>query len=164
MRLLALFLISQYKTHISPLKGFNCAYRTNTGHASCSTLGFRAIRRYGLILGLGILRKRTYLCAVSHGRSRITERPHFSSQRGLCDIGCDLPCHSGCDIPTCSGCDLPSGSQLSKYCNIFSYCDCCSCDWPSRRNNGKSDQDKYVYIPPNSKTRRQHSTAPGGGA
>ena len=48
LRALALRAIGLYQRHLSPRKGFACAYRARTGGASCSELGFRAIRRFGL--------------------------------------------------------------------------------------------------------------------
>ena len=36
---------------ISPRKRFPCAYRVHTGNASCSWLGYRAIRRFGVWQG-----------------------------------------------------------------------------------------------------------------
>jgi len=51
---LALLAITLYQRHLSPYKGFRCAYALHTGRASCSRLGYRAIRRHGL-RGLGLL-------------------------------------------------------------------------------------------------------------
>ena len=58
MKQLALAAIRLYQRHLSPHKGFCCAYRVHTGRASCSSLGYRAIRRFGLWLGLVILHRR----------------------------------------------------------------------------------------------------------
>lgn len=63
MRRFALEAIRIYQRHVSPRKGFSCAYRSHLGRFSCSTLGYRAIRRYGLLKGLAVLRQRTSLCA-----------------------------------------------------------------------------------------------------
>jgi putative component of membrane protein insertase Oxa1/YidC/SpoIIIJ protein YidD len=43
-----LLAIGLYQKYLSPHKGFCCAYRTHTGRAGCSALGFRAVRRYGV--------------------------------------------------------------------------------------------------------------------
>ncbi len=36
MQRLVLWAIEVYQRHLSPRKGFSCAYRCHTGHASCS--------------------------------------------------------------------------------------------------------------------------------
>ncbi|MDQ1813775.1 membrane protein insertion efficiency factor YidD [Massilia sp. CCM 9210] len=54
MKTLALSAIGFYQRHLSPYKGFRCAYCAYTGNASCSALGARAIRRYGVWDGLGV--------------------------------------------------------------------------------------------------------------
>jgi len=133
MRSLALKLISGYQSYVSPYKGFSCAYRAHTGSVSCSTLGYRAIRMKGLIIGLGILRERLFMCGVAHRRyGRKLVRP-LLSQRGDCDIGCadlgDAECKGG-----------KGGSSI---------CDCLSLDWSSKdekkRRKGKGDSD--VHLP-----------------
>lgn len=140
MRRLALAAIAGYQRYLSPHKGFCCAYRVHTGRHSCSVLGFRAVRRYGVLVGLAILRRRTYLCGVAHRRFSKPRYHAFHTQRGYCDLSCDMPC----DLPSVDGCHLPAGVS-----NCFSYaCDCSGCDWPSR-NRRSSEEEQYVYIPPN---------------
>ncbi len=139
MRQFVLGSIRAYQRYVSPYKGFCCAYRTHTGRSSCSQLGFRAVRRYGVFVGLGLVRRRTYLCGVVHRRHRASHQTALHSQRGVCDVGCDLPCDLNCD--------LPGDCNPLKSWKGFSACDCCSCDWPSR-DKRSSEQDKYVYIPP----------------
>jgi uncharacterized protein len=138
LRSAVLLAITLYQRHLSPLKGFSCAYRIHTGCASCSVLGSRSIRRYGVWLGIGVLRQRFERCGVAH--ERLIRRSHFpSGQAGFCDVGCDLPCDflapdcAGSVCNGCSGCDLP--------------CDCG--DWG--RSKKKEKEEKYVYIPPRSK-------------
>lgn len=140
MRSLLLAAIRAYQRHLSPHKGFCCAYRAHTGRASCSALGFRAVRRHGVLAGLAILRRRTYLCGVAHRRHAPVRHRPLPGQRGDCDIGCDLPCDSSCE--------LPSGKSVSRLCDLASCCDCGSCDWPERKRNKKRDEEQYVYIPP----------------
>lgn len=74
MRRFALEAIRIYQRHVSPRKGFSCAYRSHLGRFSCSTLGYRAIRRCGLLKGLAVLRQPTSLCAqtlVVHRNSKL---------------------------------------------------------------------------------------------
>ncbi len=151
MRRLLLAAIGTYQRYISPYKGFCCAYRRHTGRSSCSTLGFRAVRRFGAVGGLLLIRRRTQLCGVAHRRHAAGTHASLHPQRGVCDIGCDLPC----DV----GCDFPSFSTVSKICDFTSCCDCGGCDWPTRRKRSR-EEEKYVYIPPKVRSRvepqRQH--------
>lgn len=145
MRTILLWCIRAYQRYISPYKGFCCAYRAHTGRQSCSNLGFRAIRRYGVILGMAVLRRRTYLCGVAYRRHlQDSRRPH-RFQRGDCDLGCDAPC----DLHF----DLPSAKPCSSMIDGVGCCDCGSCDWPERKRNDR-DREQYVHIPPNSRINR----------
>lgn len=138
---LALLAIRGYKRYISPHKGFSCAYRVQRGGRSCSTLGFRAIRRFGFFGGLAVLRQRTSRCAevAAQARARRDEQEHQSSlhagglgrlQRGSCDVPCDVPC---------DGKDMSCGSRA----NWLNLCDCCSClDWPRRKADRRQDPAK----------------------
>ncbi|WP_420851662.1 membrane protein insertion efficiency factor YidD [Propionivibrio soli] len=136
MRRVVLSVIAGYQRYVSPHKGFCCAYRVHTGRKSCSVLGFRAVRRYGVLTGLAILKRRTYLCGVAHRRFSKQHPRGFRSQQGFCDVGCDFPC----DIPSLDGC-----LSLSDFANC---CDFGSCDWPSR-HKGNQEGEQYVHIPPN---------------
>lgn len=141
---LALAAIRAYQRHLSPHKGFRCAYRAHTGRAGCSELGLRAIRRHGLAAGIAILRDRLFLCGVAHRRYAPMSRRPPRLQRGDCDLGCDLPCDGGCDGP--------GGKGLSKACDAADCAsNCCDCDWPkrdpdkNRKRKGREERD--VHIP-----------------
>jgi putative component of membrane protein insertase Oxa1/YidC/SpoIIIJ protein YidD len=146
MRQLALFSIEVYQRYLSPHKGFCCAYRAHTGRRSCSALGYRAIRRYGVVDGMAVLRQRLRKCGVVHRRHHMQrQRGALRSQRGDCDPGCDASC-DGCDTPDidCPGLSLPKG-----LCDAASCCDCGSCDCGDWRNERKRKKDEQqVYIPP----------------
>jgi uncharacterized protein len=142
-RSFCLWAIHLYQRHISPHKGFSCAYRVHTGRSSCSALGARAIRRFGVFPGIKMLQNRLHRCGVSHRRYAPPSMRPPSRQRGDCDVGCDLPCDSGCDGP--------SGKGLSRWCDLADCADACSCDWPQRKNR-KKDQD--IYIPPKRSVRQ----------
>ena len=148
MRRLVLAAISAYQRYMSPYKGFCCAYRTHTGRQGCSALGFRAVRRYGVITGLAVLHRRMYLCGVAHRRFSPTHKRPHRAQRGDCDLGCDLPCDFNCNIP--------SGKSCSSIADFANCCDCGSCDWPDRKRKG-NEQELYVYIPPNTGSERTDS-------
>ncbi|MGL4410283.1 MAG: membrane protein insertion efficiency factor YidD [Zoogloea sp.] len=141
MRKFVLAAITAYQRYVSPHKGFCCAYRAHTGRKSCSVLGFRPVRRYGVLAGLLVLRRRTYLCGVAHRRHTKPRIRALHSQQGFCDLGCDLPC----DVPSLDGC-----LSLSDF---VSCCYCGGCDWPRRRRKQR-DGEQYVYLPPNVKARK----------
>ena len=143
-RRLALAAIRIYKMHLSPRKGFNCAYRTHLGRFSCSTLGYRAVRRFGVLKGFAVLRQRTALCART-GSDFYFSR--LEAQRG--SAPCDIPCDGSC-IPDC---DLPDVNcrSVNRY---FSCCDGCSGDWPERRKKPKNRAERFVP-PPRQRVQRQ---------
>lgn len=101
MKAFVLASIRLYQRHLSPRKGYCCAYRYHTGRAGCSELGYRAIRRLGLWRGLFVLRMRLDRCGMTH-RRYTRSRLALGSQAGFCDCGCDLPC----DLDAGSACDL----------------------------------------------------------
>ena len=133
MRTIVLAAITSYQRYVSPHKGFCCAYRAYTGRQSCSSLGFRVVRRYGVFGGLTVLRRRLYLCGVAHRRYSAPHKRGLHRQQGFCDVGCDIPCDFSCDLPSIDICS--------------SIGDCASCDWPTRSKKS-NDQEQYVYIPP----------------
>lgn len=138
MRRLVLAAIRCYQRYVSPHKGYGCAYRMHTGRHGCSALGYRAVRRFGALGGLKVLRRRLYLCGVAYRRhAEFPRRPH-RYQRGDCDPGCAVPCDF----------DLPSGRTCSTVADVAQCLDCGSCDWPERKKRKTRDQD--VYIPPQS--------------
>jgi putative component of membrane protein insertase Oxa1/YidC/SpoIIIJ protein YidD len=104
MRRLLLAAIAAYQRYLSPYKGFRCAYRAHTGRASCSALGFRVVRRYGVVAGLALLRRRFERCGESHRRHAGPRKYLPHAQAGFLDAGCDLPCDlHGADGASCAG-------------------------------------------------------------
>lgn len=122
---MAVLLIEAYQRFVSPRKGFSCAYRVHTGCASCSTLGLRAVRRYGVWQGLGILSARFERCGEAFQRCRERARS-LARQRGFLDLDGDGVCDA-CEVADCVGCD-----------------DCG--DSSSRRK--RKESDKPIYLPP----------------
>lgn len=114
MRRLALAAIRLYQRHVSPRKGFCCAYRQHTGRAGCSALGARVIRRFGVLSGLVLLRQRLRRCGDVHRWAHPRGRRPLATQRGDCD----------CDVP---GCDGP--------CDVADACNCGDCDWHRRKRD-----------------------------
>ncbi len=143
MRRLALLLIRFYQRCISPYKGFCCAYGAYTGHASCSVLGYRAVSRYGLWQGAGILEKRMAKCGVAYRRYRVAA---LQLQAGFCDLPCDASCASPCDG------DASGGGKSWSDC--FDVADCC--DFSGDKKKRRNEQDLYVPPP------RRRPGQPGG--
>lgn len=143
MRTLALLAITGYQRYLSPHKGFSCAYREWTGACSCSALGKRVIRRYGVRAGIGLLRQRFDRCAAAAIRLR-TRR----SEAGFIDCACDIPT---CDIPGCDlpSCNLPSGSCANGLSQLASCGDCGGGGCGDRKRDSRRDEPlREVYLPP----------------
>lgn len=138
MKAAALLATTVYQQYVSPIKGFSCVYRVHTGCRSCSALGYRAIRRYGVWAGLGVLRGRLERCGIAYRRySQIRATLPGRRQRGFCDFPCDLPIDS-CDVDMCSG-----AGDLFSNCGSCDVGDCG--DWSRKRKF--RDEEKYVHIP-----------------
>ena len=139
MKHLLLSAIRFYQRHLSPHKGFCCAYRQHTGRASCSALGYRAVRRCGVLNGLALLRRRMSLCGVAHRRFQAVRAPVYrppAAQRGDCDLGCGVP----------GDCDMPTANRLPNLCDMASCCDAGSCDWRKRAKKQRGEEHS-VYLP-----------------
>ena len=122
---LLLAAIRGYKRHVSPRKGFACAYRVHLGACSCSTLGLRAISRYGAWRGLGVLRLRLTQCRLVAEESRARPFVTRPAQAGFID--CDVPCDASCvDFSACSCGDF---TPLDGACEVAACVDCDDCDW-----------------------------------
>ena len=136
MKALALSAIRFYQRYMSPRKRFCCAYAAYTSDASCSALGYRAIRRFGLWNGIKVLNQRLARCgAASTMLARAAQQrvPRQRRQAGFLDCGgCDGA--GGGDLPNCSG-GKGSGFHPGDCLN------CGGCDWPS--TNKGTDRKRY---------------------
>jgi len=134
MKTLALAAIRFYQRHMSPHKGFCCAYANYSGHASCSVLGYRAIRRFGAWQGLFVLNARLEKCGIAYRRSAPSV---LQRQAGVIDGGV-------CEAIAC-GADACNG--------IVTAADVCSgCGWKERRAR---KGDANVVIPERGKRRQE---------
>jgi len=115
-RALLLAAIRGYKRHLSPHKGYGCPCRVRLGLPSCSTLGLRAIARYGAWRGLGVLRLRLRECRRVREASAARPTLPRPAQAGFVD--CDVPCDLSCDAPDCS---------FGDACDFLGIFDCCDC-------------------------------------
>lgn len=127
-RKLLLAAIRGYRRHLSPRKGFACAYRVHEGCASCSALGLRAISRYGAWRGLGVLRLRLEQCHLVAEEQRARRRTPALAQAGFVDC---VPCDASCvDVSACS---VEDGCTACDACEIVACFDCGGvddCGWP----------------------------------
>lgn len=150
MKTLALSAIGFYQRHLSPYKGFRCAYCAYTDNASCSHLGARAIRRFGVWNGLGVLKRRLDKCGVAYRRYRPEAERSSAPRRlvgrhqaGFCDLPCDAPGECPCDL---------SFKGAGKVCDVLS-CGADCCDWSRKKK--KRENDELLYIPPRSDRRNR---------
>ena len=58
--------IDVYQRHVSPHKGFRCAFRVLHGGDSCSSFGKRAIARVGLRQGFRLTWRRLQRCRLAY--------------------------------------------------------------------------------------------------
>jgi uncharacterized protein len=121
MKSILLLCIGLYQRCVSPHKGFACAYRVHRRKPSCSQLGFRAVRRFGAIGGMGVLRVRLACCGdvyrAHHPAHHPTHHWHHAHQRGSCDAPCDIPCDGsefGKGLDACQCCDCSHGSSKQR--------------------------------------------------
>ena len=134
--------IRGYKRRVSPHKGYACAYRVHTGGGSCSTLGLRAISRFGAWRGLGVLRLRLAECRVAADALRQRRFVPRQAQAGFID--CDLPCDASCvdgsciDLSSCGIGDACSCEGVSEGCACLDWGDCC--DWGGSDTPSESRQ------------------------
>jgi uncharacterized protein len=136
--------IRGYKRHVSPRKGFACAYRIHLGACSCSTLGLRAISRYGAWRGLGVLQVRLQQCRLVAQERRARPFVARHAQAGFLD--CAVPCDGAClDASACSCDQLFSTGGACEIVGCVDGIDCGDCGgcgdcgnwpWTRRRDQG----------------------------
>ena len=120
--------IRGYKRHVSPRKGFSCAYRVHLGACSCSTLGLRAISRYGAWRGLGVLRLRLAHCRLVAEGFRARPFVARAAQAGFVD--CDVPWDASCADASCidaSACSCGDWTPLDSACEVLACTDVDDC-------------------------------------
>jgi len=131
-RTLLLAAIRGYKRHVSPRKGFACAHRIHLGGCSCSTLGLRAVSRYGAWRGLGVLRLRLRECHLLAEQLRARPAAVRASQAGFVD--CDVPCDGSCiDASSCTPGDACDATDACEIISCIDWGDCGCGDWLSSR-------------------------------
>jgi putative component of membrane protein insertase Oxa1/YidC/SpoIIIJ protein YidD len=107
---LACTIIDVYQRHISPRKGYTCAFRALHGRESCSSFGKRAIARMGLMGGLQALRRRFRRCRLAmsvldyQGPPAHPQEPHDKPARDTGGEGRLACCAADAGCSTCSAC------------------------------------------------------------
>jgi putative component of membrane protein insertase Oxa1/YidC/SpoIIIJ protein YidD len=114
--------IAFYQRHLSPYKGFRCAYRVrHTRRASFSQFARRAIERLGVVTGVQLLRRRLDKCRQAS--KTLDYEPARARETGRWKDQCWAAANSGsacdarspvdaCDVASI-GCDLaPLGCDL----------------------------------------------------
>lgn len=155
LKALVLALIKFYQRNISPHKGFCCAYAAYTSDPSCSALGYRAIRRFGVLDGLFVLDRRFVRCGMANRIAKGARPMPMQRQSGYIECG-------GCDA---IGCDTPLGGSswsCHEFLKILDGCFGCSCDWPTRDRTAsgyrKSTPDNEEAVKRRSRLLRKANT------
>jgi putative component of membrane protein insertase Oxa1/YidC/SpoIIIJ protein YidD len=77
---LAVGAIRLYERHISPIKGFRCAYGAEQGLKTCSAFGRHVFERYEASVALSLLRRRFAACRQAYARLKLNmAAPHAST-------------------------------------------------------------------------------------
>jgi putative component of membrane protein insertase Oxa1/YidC/SpoIIIJ protein YidD len=108
----AIRLIALYQRHVSPRKGFRCAYGVRHGRDSCSRFARRAIERCGVVAGMRLVRRRFARCRTASlvaeydkQRARRSRGERFRACLAGWNPGCTRADAAGCAADGC--CELP---------------------------------------------------------
>jgi putative component of membrane protein insertase Oxa1/YidC/SpoIIIJ protein YidD len=109
----ALLAIDGYQRHLSPRKGYGCAYRIAHGGTGCSGFAKGAIAELGFGRALPLIRARFLACRDA------AKELHDAKVKQKKDRWYDkADCCSGCDIPRCGKADATPDCDCAP--------DCCS--------------------------------------
>ena len=95
----ALAAIGGYQRHLSPRKGYACAFRVAHGGTGCSGFAKAAIADLGVWRAVPVIRKRFADCRDAAEELREARR---KGKKGRWYDYCD--CAGGCDMPSTRGC------------------------------------------------------------
>ncbi len=115
--------IELYQKHISPHKGYRCAYRASTGGHSCSEFTKLAISEHGLITAYPQIREQFRQCKlaaekIEEDKKKKNKKDDKSSSWDCADPSCT---ECGCDVTR--GCMSFRGGRGHDHSG-----DCHSCD------------------------------------
>ena len=98
---LAVTALTIYQRHVSPHKGWCCAYRATTGEESCSEYAKVTIQRFGFRSSLPIIKGRLMSCAHA-SRSVVHQSERGESTRGAGmkqDVAAEVACTACSCLP-----------------------------------------------------------------
>ncbi|MEO0830636.1 MAG: membrane protein insertion efficiency factor YidD [Pseudomonadota bacterium] len=125
---MSLLAIDLYRRHVSPRKGFACAYRVAHGGASCSAFARQRIARVGAFRAVRPIRQRFADCreaarelaAQTGAAQRADQDPANRRRRG----GGWSACSTACDVTECGLFGVTRGCGKADNCDCSP--DCCS--------------------------------------
>ncbi|MCL2636277.1 MAG: membrane protein insertion efficiency factor YidD [Betaproteobacteria bacterium] len=100
---IAIHAIALYQKHLSPHKGWSCAYRVHTGDNSCSQHAKCTIEQAGFLRALPLIWRRLRACghahiALSNQASNRKDRGRSTCSAGATkDLGAEACC-TGCGL------------------------------------------------------------------
>lgn len=78
-------LIGFYQKHLSPYKGFSCAYRILHQGESCSQYAKGLITNYGMARALPLIRQRFQACSIANQRIQHRQQQRYALANHLAD-------------------------------------------------------------------------------
>jgi putative component of membrane protein insertase Oxa1/YidC/SpoIIIJ protein YidD len=101
----AVYAINFYQRHLSPYKGFQCAYRVHTGRCSCSEYAKRIVRKRGVGALFVALPRQFARCRSAYTTLLATQATQTREQRRRSKKREDKT--DCCPLDGCSACDVP---------------------------------------------------------
>ncbi|MFK7754533.1 MAG: membrane protein insertion efficiency factor YidD [Sedimentitalea sp.] len=127
--------IGFYQTHLSPRKGYRCAYSVLHGGTGCSGYVKHAIRDHGLWSALRLCRARMAACKDAadelnkdRAKRKKTKRDGWAYYCGV-SLCAAAPCSSGGQTPSSTPPDVADSGCTAPDCapDCTPSCDFCSC-------------------------------------
>jgi uncharacterized protein len=117
---LALAAIGGYQRHLSPRKGYGCAFRIAQGGTGCSGYAKAAIAEHGVVRAIPLIRQRFAACrdAAEELQEQLRKRQK-EKWYDYCAIGCD-------SVPGCNTLPRGCGRKGDVTPDLDCTPDCCS--------------------------------------
>jgi putative component of membrane protein insertase Oxa1/YidC/SpoIIIJ protein YidD len=122
LRPLALSGITLYQRHISPIKGFRCAYGSESGARSCSAFGKHVFQRYDVGTATALLRRRFAACKSAYQRLRERHAHTLSAA----SFGGPLTIVAAHSASSQTDADREAAAQRRRESRVNAACDCAS--------------------------------------
>lgn len=120
---LAIWSIELYQRHISPHKGFCCAYRIAHNDLSCSEFAKRQIAASGVFKSLADIRQRFEDCKQA-AKQLSEQREQSKQKKSKCDTFMDRA-GCGCELTRCCAVPPPGDCRIAGA--SAGGCDGCAC-------------------------------------